>query len=1576
MHGTPEQPIEEMIPELPGAIPQDEDPPLTPEARRAIQYINAIQAPDKRRALAETDLEGRDGTAWLGLTRGLDALDEKLETLTSDRDTLLKRKEDLMQVAPSSLDGEAAVRHSDELLRVTQEIARIDKQIRHRSQDARTMSDQEAYASQVADQATRTIEGNIELVLRAWGDIPVELQDAIMHEDQHTLQHYGVDSWSARLVALERAKIAQAEQALLQSHLGREVMRTLDTLPSPATLAQSLSTPEFAKFSRPVIEAVLQREGISNSDIGAGLQELALRYPKSAPAPAPQGSAVYEITPDGVKDALTGARVHLPESGPTPMDLTPRSYDDHQGTTTPPLIRAEGGKVLYDRREDPAYTEEKAALQALLRTGAPAPVSMPPVPELPPSVFTGTYAVTADGIVAIERKPDGTSTETPLNETHGHLGSVTTQSPEERFRVMHGLADEPESVPATPVTIIPVEEVRDVTPVEREIENPVSPEAPVIPEHPAGAERKDAYKTQVRTERGALISITPDMLFAEMSEDDEARFAEALGGKESAMLLLMEKQDDTTRLVRDISAATGGALYVGAYRNGELLCHAPLTHTPSLGATIFQGGRFGHVVEEIVTPEMQEEAQKQKLEREALDRAREEAYRFAVLAAREREIEEEREARARREHEEALRRKAEEEHRAMMEAQARALSASSPTPPVDAAPTPDNAAQEPSLQSPLPEGSPTPYDVAMEAAWKSAQEAGLSHPEEWQLVSESHETPMSSPAPLDETGTLFASFLEREYGIGLEESLSVPPSAPFEVNPEPSMSDMAVSPDSLPVEIAHGVARAFETRFGILESDLAVLPVFQHLSPAKQLLVLRNLEQLTLQQITQGAKDAESKEWEEKPWWQKGLAQLTRLGVAREARTKELEQGLLARARGASGSRKEGAALVAEKLAHIQALARVAESGKDAHIGANGRIEMDFVSKEDVAISGEASPATAEAIRAYNVAANNFARIPHAWQYQTTVLSPEERASYGQATEAYAIARATMLDAFAKQYAEDGVERPSERAMIAMNTLDEHVTMSQLFTEHPDAERALTEIEDASIWKSAAKEFWKTKGAFVAYGSLVRAGAVATAGALALPTMGASMAALGVATVSYAGAVGVGYGVGRAIGKQEGERLMKDRRVSGRLSGEDEREEVEFEVMKHGNPTGQIVRRKLREFTDANFFVDRIDRLTAKLDTATDPATRALLERKIAQTTTLAAAKLRQGMVNFGGSSSDASDTRKGDIIGNRLALMQAMHRGAMVTMVDETKMEAEFTRMLGARIAHIESSRRDTVKRIAVKAGLYRAAFAATGAVLAKNLFVSTPTPALPTEALSQPTPSLEEIVSPPPPPPAPPASPAPATPPAPPQPSGTPTTLPPVTPTPPLPQGNGMPGLGMPTPPAADVPPRAPGTPPPPRPPQFTSGIAGAYTSPIGRGATPMIGDPSRSLPPEVRSAPSVPPDSRGVPQEAPRPSAEADQARVVRAVTEYRVHIGRSLSGTEMVTVRNLEQWGTQTTDAGDQALLGAVKRELASAMKTKGAPLTPLEMYKILEQHGLSDKVAVPQDAELTAYRTGKTSTISN
>ena len=508
--------------------------------------------------------------------------------------------------------------------------------------------------------------------------------------------------------------------------------------------------------------------------------------------------------------------------------------------------------------------------------------------------------------------------------------------------------------------------------------------------------------------------------------------------------------------------------------------------------------------------------------------------------------------------------------------------------------------------------------------------------------------------------------------------------------------------------INFAVAKQYQEKFGLDESALEAISGFTKLSIGQQLLLMRNMESEVLRDVNTTAKAEQKEEWQSHSLWGKIWRGGLTMGAYQFARTKTIEKELLVAARGKGESDDKMIEMRAEHLANIEEYTKVVGQGPDVEVHEDGTLEIMYVSQKEFFDSLEDKKISSEnlhIIERFNLVASEFAKLPREWGYEPRdEKSTAEHKHYETNKSTYASAREDMLQLYTEKYKEKGVENPERSAMLAMHALDERMQTNQLFNAHPDAEEALANIEDQSAMMAGVREFWRDKGRYIALGAGVRIAAGAVSGALT--------GGLGLLLATG----GVGSGVGYLQGQREAKKLIRERRIDRRMSEEDEREEITY---RGGDidAQGQFIpaqTRKIKEFTDATFFIDRIERLTTALEQSTDSNERSLLESKIAKTNAVMEGKYRRGLINFGGSSLKEGDTRKGNDIANRLSFMQAMGSAALIEVVDPKQLTSEIDRIIGEHQEKIESVREGEIKSTAQKAAALRGAFSLSGAYIA----------------------------------------------------------------------------------------------------------------------------------------------------------------------------------------------------------------------------------------------------------------------
>jgi hypothetical protein len=364
-----------------------------------------------------------------------------------------------------------------------------------------------------------------------------------------------------------------------------------------------------------------------------------------------------------------------------------------------------------------------------------------------------------------------------------------------------------------------------------------------------------------------------------------------------------------------------------------------------------------------------------------------------------------------------------------------------------------------------------------------------------------------------------------------------------------------------------------------------------------------------------------------------------------------------------------------------------------------------------------------------------------------------------EAREAYQEARKELLAVLERGEGKKLTLESRRRAMLELNRLDERVQLNQLFSTNPDAEEALQDIRDTNLFTRSVSEFAKNRGQYLGYGMVGRMAAAAVIGAIALPPA-AAIAGGGAA------AVGVAMFTGYLRAKRDARELLKTRRASGVIGEADLEEDVlytanneeilarkeaerdeamrahdekrtallnaDISTLREKVKSGHIIEhrtKKLREFRDAQFYTDRVERLLAKLDIAHemgDKASAEMLERKIAQTATLMRGLLKQGMLSFGQESrltrmqARAEDkhpvARPDDARSaiNSLAFMQALGHADAAQALDMFALESKIDTVLGGYRETIDASARKRSDKQIAKAVKMSAGFALAGFGLA----------------------------------------------------------------------------------------------------------------------------------------------------------------------------------------------------------------------------------------------------------------------
>lgn len=272
---------------------------------------------------------------------------------------------------------------------------------------------------------------------------------------------------------------------------------------------------------------------------------------------------------------------------------------------------------------------------------------------------------------------------------------------------------------------------------------------------------------------------------------------------------------------------------------------------------------------------------------------------------------------------------------------------------------------------------------------------------------------------------------------------------------------------------------------GLTQEAIAeAVPEFSELSEGKQLLVLENLQQLTLGRIQEEAQDKYKSDVGQSGWagriW-KGVSKQWQIKKREKATAKELQQG---------GIKVHGTAL--QQLTELTGVMPEVEVQQDGKLAIGYAWEFENATHEQQ-----------EAVSAFNKVANEFARMPEEWSFSAAEKTEQQK--YKAAKQAYDEARNNLLAAKKESFA--GAEYAEVGAMYYVNDAEFAVRMNQFLNTHPDVERQLQSITDERAWTKAFKDIFVERSGYFTGGFIGRSVAVGTLGWAAAPIVAAGLGA-------------------------------------------------------------------------------------------------------------------------------------------------------------------------------------------------------------------------------------------------------------------------------------------------------------------------------------------------------------------------------------------------------------------------------------------------------------------------------------
>jgi hypothetical protein len=322
----------------------------------------------------------------------------------------------------------------------------------------------------------------------------------------------------------------------------------------------------------------------------------------------------------------------------------------------------------------------------------------------------------------------------------------------------------------------------------------------------------------------------------------------------------------------------------------------------------------------------------------------------------------------------------------------------------------------------------------------------------------------------------------------------------------------------------------------------------------------------------------------------------------------------------------------------------------------DGKLQVNFISEKDF----QNTPGAKEKVKEYNDTVAQFVGIPHEWAYSK---NEKEQKQYQEAKESYGKVR-TELGWLAYEQEEEAGD-----ALSFTTSLDKKVQFSQLFSTHPDIEKAFTETKDQKVWWEGVKAIAKEKGTLMALGRTL-----STIGAGVAVSVGSGFAAP--LAVALAGGFGGGALSGGIIG-----RYMAGKRTGQEI--EDKKKLAKIGVLDASNEKDFRTAHEEKEGIEVGIgLADKLGYAVERVFGAETAEEKEQLLKVLADRMHYTEKKLSMAVVNFG----EGAEGFRG-----RYELLSALTKAQTLFGMSEPKtsekVEKKIDEMLGAQEERIETA-------------------------------------------------------------------------------------------------------------------------------------------------------------------------------------------------------------------------------------------------------------------------------------------------
>lgn len=424
---------------------------------------------------------------------------------------------------------------------------------------------------------------------------------------------------------------------------------------------------------------------------------------------------------------------------------------------------------------------------------------------------------------------------------------------------------------------------------------------------------------------------------------------------------------------------------------------------------------------------------------------------------------------------------------------------------------------------------------------------------------------------------------------------------------------------------------------------------FSDLTEGQQLLLLENLKDFALdnaeEQALKNFTEEEKEKYSNAGFIKKAFLSYTK-SYRRAADTTQIEKDILEKPELDRGTYTE---VLREMLG-------AASEAPEAD-WRDGKLQVNFISEKDF----QGLPGAKEKVKEYNDTIARFVGVPYEWAYSK---NEKEQKQYQEAKESYAKVR-TELGWLAYEQEEGGGD-----VLSFVASLDKKVQFSQLFSTHPDVEKAFADTKDQKAWWEGVKAIAKEKGTLMALGRTL-----STIGAGVAVSVGSGLFAAPLA-LALAGGFGGGALSGGIIG-----RYMAGKRA--RQEVEDKKKLAEIGVLDASNEKEFRAAREEKEGVEVGIgLADKLGYAAERVLGAETAEEKEQLLKVLADRMHYTEKKMSMDVVSFG----EGAEGFRG-----RYELLSALAKAETLFGMSEPetneKVEKKIDELLGAQEERIETA-------------------------------------------------------------------------------------------------------------------------------------------------------------------------------------------------------------------------------------------------------------------------------------------------